>query len=414
MRGWSDDSASHILSIQQRDLLALELGGWPPARNASFVYRVSDDLPMPALRSFLSHVMQVDSALRTCRISLEEDRAWLARDPEPPLYELATPSADHTRDVLRQEPTRSFGRDGGPLWRITLVDTATESKVRARNRLLVCTFDHLISDWVSCRLFEGGLATLRWPAALPGSDYLSWIKWQRAQLASDSPSMRFWERYLSAEVLEAYRISLAPPGGPLSGTVRRSRRSVSTPASAVRTTRGDGGVSSLTFVIAAAMTSLVSAGLKEDLIAIVMCTARSLRFRRVLGCLAGWVPLRLDLSRCHDLRSALSLSHAAWSQVQPHQYLPAYGYMNSVGVSHEIFAGRLNINYFSSRTPVPAHSAAVEGVETGVNLAVERVADGSHFFNCSFDPQRIDACFIDDFLDGIVEAWSALLRVDRF
>src|SRR6185295_5335654 len=176
--------------------------------NLPFAFRIDGELDVPALWLALSEIVRRHEALRA--VFLEGQGGPRQRIlPFAPLaareVDLAGLRAAHRtaeRDrLLREEEGRPFDLARGPLLRAELLRCAE------RERVLLLTLHHIVSDGWSMGVLVGELAALysafaeRRPSPLPPLpiQYSHLAVWQRGQHAADfDRQLAYWQEQLAA------------------------------------------------------------------------------------------------------------------------------------------------------------------------------------------------------------------------
>jgi acyl carrier protein/NRPS condensation-like uncharacterized protein len=176
--------------------------------NMPYVYQLSGELNVEVLERALREIIRRHEALRTVFREVDGRPVQIVKD-EPdfwlPNYDLTNYSPDDASQVAAQyvlnERTTPFDITIGPLLRVQLL------QLRRTRFLLLVTVHHIVSDYLSMRLFRAELTTLyeafaqglESPLPLPRIQFGDYAFWERQQIAQDNfrEQRAYWKEELT-------------------------------------------------------------------------------------------------------------------------------------------------------------------------------------------------------------------------
>jgi len=198
------EADDYPLSPAQRRLWVLaQLPGASAAYNMPAALHLRGALDVTTLRHALAQLLQRHEALRTTFITpQQEPRQKIHAWTEPPfifrdLRSTTDPEAE-AHELAEADSVQSFDLDAGPLWRVTLLQLATE------NFVLLFNIHHIVSDAWSEGVLVRELLQLYGGAPLPPLEvhYRDYAVWQAAQLASPAwqAARNYWRGQLAGDL----------------------------------------------------------------------------------------------------------------------------------------------------------------------------------------------------------------------
>lgn len=300
--------------------------------NASFASRLRGELDSDALRAaFLAAVSRHPSF-----------GSWLEPGDELPLLRFGAqdlidlPVTDLTglpegrrvgeaRRLAVELASREFRLEEPPLARACLL------RLSAQDHVLAYAMHHLVTDGVSSGIFHRDLAELyaartqEHPATLsdPGAHYADYVRWEREWLASEAArkARGYWSARLAGWCDLAIPASRRERGSSAVAAVRRSFSTRESAGIAAFSHRARG--TSFMTVTAALAAVLHDWSGQEDLLFGTLADNRPMeKFRRVAGCFANFVPLRMTCDAGLAFKDLVARARDVIIGAYEHQHVP--------------------------------------------------------------------------------------------
>jgi len=306
-----------------------------------------------------------------------------------------------------------FDRSTAPLWDCMLLTTAKGRQV------IVLTFDHMIMDGYSVRMFMEELAAGpdRSDEMAEDLSYGQFVAREADNYGScDSPAMSYWREHLRGGAMD--RPVLFPfcpqQAMPLSGWINRRRRELGEAVSlGVRASAATLHVTVFLYFLAAVMAGLAALSGERDITVRLPVNGRTDGFERTIGWLANLVQFRLPSAGAGNLEAVVADVRRSWIEQLPHHSVPYDSVRECISPQYHDPASRPAIVTVAANTAPTAIRAlgarlipcvtvpdSGQGDEAGLQITLVTRETSLEIW-CRYDPGRYPESAIDQILDSI-------------
>jgi hypothetical protein len=406
------------LSWQQYGSLYRDARGCDRIPNAGALFALSDEVTLAQVRERLADLTRREDALRITEIS---DSVCYADEVEPPVHAVQVGSVEELGTLTSQMINQRFVRQGGPLWRLAVIDHPDGAGRAVRS---VCTVsDHLISDARSQFVIR---QAVRGESSAEAGRLRDWVARQRERFPMEpreasTRARDFWLRYLDGTSPDRATLFPFRSEGPPSGFVEVIQYEL--PTSITVLTAASRTLRTTPFsLILAAMAAAISAVTDENDITLqVKTTGRPPGYLDTLGCFADEVPIRIRDGSLAVPQKALRATTMAWAETLTFQTTP-WDYILAACAPPETppvvqRPGQVRVNFIPWTTErrwcFQTETGRVPAIRQAFHLSVVVGVDGRCHLRCDFDPERYTAGGVDDFLQVMLDGVRALIRDAR-